>query len=93
MPSHYNKRTGQDYLDAEHKRRHKEYSEAELKKRLKKQEERFQKAVLRGPAAKMEAIGTVPHGKKAKLTPLKKKKKLPLKNNVTIYQAHPSHLY
>ena len=75
MPSHYNKRTGQDYLDAEHKRRHKEYSEAELKKRHKKQQAKFQKAVLKGPGAKMKAIGTVPHGKKAKLTPMKKKKK------------------
>ena len=73
MPSHYNKRTGQDYLDAEHKRRHKEYSEAELKKRHKKQREKHEKAVLKGPPGKMKPIGTAKG--KAKLTPLKKKKK------------------
>ena len=73
MPSHYNKRTGQDYLDAEHKRRHKEYSEAELKKRHKKQREKYEKAVLKGPPGKMKPIGTAKG--KAKITPLKKKKK------------------
>ena len=73
MPSHYNKRTGQDYLDAEHKRRHKEYSEAELKKRHKKQQEKFQKTVLKGPPGKMKPIGTAKG--KPKITPLKKKKK------------------
>ena len=62
MPSHYNKRTGEDYLDAEHKRRHK------------KQQEKFQKAVLKGPGAKMKPIGKAPN-RKSKLTPMKKKKK------------------
>ena len=74
MPSHYNKRTGEDYLDAEHKRRHKKYSENEMKKRHKKQQEKFQKAVLKGPGAKMKPIGKAPN-RKPKLTPMKKKKK------------------
>ena len=74
MPSHYNKRTCEDYLDAEHKRRHKEYSEAEMKKRHKKQQEKFQKAVLKGPPGQMKPIGKAPK-RTTKLTPLKKKKK------------------
>ena len=76
-----NKRTGQDYLDAEMKRRnaeqHRKYSQEHLKKQAeaqyKKQREKHEKAVLKGPPGKMKPIGTAKG--KAKITPLKKKKK------------------
>jgi len=62
-----NKRTGQDYLEAEMKKRnaeqHKKYSEKHLRN-----------AVLKGKPGKMKPIGPY-KGEKAKLTPLKKKKK------------------
>ena len=76
-----NKRTGQDYLEAEMKRRnaeqHKKFAHEQLKKRAeeshKKQREKYENAVLKGKPGKIKPIGTAKG--KAKLTPLKKKKK------------------
>ena len=66
-----NKRTGQDYLEAEMKRRNAE----QHKKRNEERQKKYQDKLLRGKGAPMVPIGTVPIGKKAKPVPLKKKKK------------------
>jgi hypothetical protein len=76
-----NKRTGQDYLEAQMKKRnaeqHKKFAQKQMKKQVeaqhKKQREKYEKAVLKGPPGKLKPIGTAKG--KAKITPLKKKKK------------------
>ena len=82
-----NKRTGQDYLEAEMHKRNKQAAKEYHEKARKKEMDKYLKSrtsspkpelrdhLLRGKGAPMVPIGTAPRGKKAKPVPMSKRKK------------------